>query len=504
MAGNAIPQQGTAMKVARKLTAALVLGLIVIMSAYAWVQMRNEVTIMEADLGKNAKFGRGAARLIEELWGILGEERTRALLRDADEAGPSELRMRVVWLTDEELAALDLTDDQWREMFDPDHNVIVVRPEKDGRFERYTYVTLSLPGERPAALEIAEQLTAQHAYINMNRASIVIASLMVVLVGGLTSMLLGYWLVGVPMQQVRDHARAVASGDLDARLALRRHDEMGDLAGELNGMSRQLAEARERLAAETEARIATLEQLRHTDRLTTVGRLAAGIAHELGTPLNVVAGRASKIVSLGGPAAEYGSIIAEQAARMTAIIRQLLDFSRRQGPRLGMANLRALAARTLDMLGALAQKQGVALELHGGDDLPMARVDQSQMQQALANVILNGIQAMPSGGILRIDVDRARGCPPDVPNATPEDYLCITVADEGPGIAPDVLPHVFEPFFTTKDVGEGTGLGLPVAHGILQEHGGWITVESEVGRGTRFSLYVRPAEGFSARIEAAS
>jgi len=492
------------MKVARKLTAALVLGLIVIMSAYAWVQMRNEVTILQADLGKNAKFGRGAARLIEELWGILGEERTRALIRDADQAGPSELRMRIVWLTDEELATLGLTDDQWQAMFDPKHNVVVVRPQEGHRFERYTYVTLELPGERPAALEIAEQLTAQREYINMNRASIAIATLMIVAVAGLTAMGLGYWLVGVPVRKVRDHARAVAGGNLDARLALEQHDEMGELASELNGMSGQLAEARARLAAETEARIATLEQLRHTDRLTTVGRLAAGIAHELGTPLNVVAGRASKIVSLGGPAAEYASIIAEQAARMTAIIRQLLDFSRRQGPRLGMANLRALAARTLDMLGALAQKQGVTLELRGGEDLPMARVDQSQMQQALANVVLNGIQAMRSGGTLRVDIGRAHGCPPDVPNATPEDYLCVTVADEGPGITPDVLPHVFEPFFTTKDVGEGTGLGLPVAHGILQEHGGWIAVESEVGRGTRFSLYVRPAEGFSTGIEAAS
>ena len=156
------------------------------------------------------------------------------------------------------------------------------------------------------------------------------------------------------------------------------------------------------------------------------------------------------------------------------------------------------------MLGALAQKQGVTLELRGGEDLPMARVDQSQMQQALANVILNGIQAMPRGGTLRVEIGRAHGHPPDVPDATEEDYLRVTVSDEGEGISPDVLPHIFEPFFTTKGVGEGTGLGLPVAHGILQEHGGWIEVESEFGRGTRFSMYVHPAEGFSTRIEAAS
>jgi signal transduction histidine kinase len=492
------------MKLARKLTVALVLPLLLIMSAYAWFQVRSEVTILHADLGKNAKFGRGAAHLVEELWVALGPQRTLQLLHEVDEAGPSELRLRLVWLDELERTQTGLSPRQRAELRDADHNVVVVRPQGPGRYARYTYVTLRLPGDRPAALEFAERLRAEREYIDMNHRSIALATVTIVGIASLIAMGLGYWLVGRPMSRLRDHARAVASGDLDVRLGLAQHDEIGDLADELNSMSHQLAEARARLAAETEARISTLEQLRHTDRLTTVGRLAAGIAHELGTPLNVVAGRANKIVSMGGPAAEYASIIAEQASRMTAIIRQLLDFSRRQGPRLGMANLRALAARTLDMLGALADRQRVVLELRGGEDLPMARVDQSQMQQALANIILNGIQAMPTGGTLRVDIGRAHGHPPDKPDAVAEDYLRVTVVDEGEGIAPDVLPHIFEPFYTTKGVGEGTGLGLPVAHGILQEHGGWIEVESEVGRGTRFSLYVHPAEGFSTRIEAAS
>ena len=492
------------MRLARKLSAALVLGLLLIMSAYAWVQVRNEVKVMEADLGKNAKFGRGAARLVEELWGTLGERRTLELLREADEAGPDETRIRLAWLDDPEIARLDLSEEQRRNLYDPQHNVVVVRPEDEGRFARYTYVTLSLPGERPAALEIAEQLSAERRYVNMNHLSIAIATLLIVGVASVIAMALGYWLVGRPMRELRNHARAVAAGNLDARLTLRQHDEMGELAAELNGMSGQLAEARDRLAAETDARISTLEQLRHTDRLTTVGRLAAGIAHELGTPLNVIAGRAGKIVSFGGPGAEYAAIIAEQAARMTAIIRQLLDFSRRQGPRLAVVNLRALAARTLDMLGTLAQKQRVNVELRGGEDVPLARVDQNQVEQALANVVLNGIQAMPSGGRLAVEIGHAHGHAPDAPDGQVSDYLRITVEDQGEGIAPDVLPHIFEPFFTTKGVGEGTGLGLSVSHGILREHGGWIAVESEVGRGSRFSLYLPAAEGRAATVEAAS
>jgi signal transduction histidine kinase len=157
------------------------------------------------------------------------------------------------------------------------------------------------------------------------------------------------------------------------------------------------------------------------------------------------------------------------------------------------------------MLATLADKKGVTSELVAEDALPLARVDHNQMQQALANIILNGVQAMPSGGRLRVEVGRARRRPPEAPPEGEDgEYLLVAVTDQGEGIAPDVLPHIFEPFFTTKGVGEGTGLGLSVAHGIVQEHGGWIDVESQVGRGTTFSIYLVPAEGRATTVEAAS
>jgi signal transduction histidine kinase len=267
-------------------------------------------------------------------------------------------------------------------------------------------------------------------------------------------------------------------------------------------MSDHLAETRARLSAETEARIATLEQLRHTDRLTTVGRLAAGIAHELGTPLNVIAARAGKIAAAEGgrgPTADYARTIQEQAARMTGVIRQLLDFSRRQGPKLGLCNLRTLAGRTIDLLTPFARKQGVTVELRSSEGAPLTRVDQNQIQQVLANVMLNGIQAMPRGGRLVVSIERAEPPPPGEPGAQ---YLRMSIEDQGEGIATQDLPHIFEPFFTTKDVGEGTGLGLSVAHGIVSDHGGWIDVQSEMGKGTRVVIVLAAAEPGTA--EAAS
>ncbi len=190
---------------------------------------------------------------------------------------------------------------------------------------------------------------------------------------------------------------------------------------------------------------------------------------------------------------------------MTAIIRQLLDFSRRQGPRFGIVNLRALAARTVDMLATMADKRKIAVELVAEDAQPLARVDHNQMQQALANILLNGMQAMPAGGALRVEIARARRQPPDAAAGSEDgEYLRISVEDHGEGNAADVLPHIFEPFFTTKGVGEGTGLGLSVAHGIVREHGGWIDVESRVGQGTTFSIYLLPTEGHATTIEEAS
>jgi len=272
---------------------------------------------------------------------------------------------------------------------------------------------------------------------------------------------------------------------------------MGELAAEINAMCVRIAEANQRAANETAARVAALEQLRHTDRLATVGQLAAGVAHELGTPLNVISARAELLVggrTSPGDAAANGRIILEQADRMTGIVQQLLDFSRRRGPKMGLANLEHVVDRTVDLVSAAAQRAKVGVERIGAGPL-FARVDQSQMQQVVANVLMNGIQAMPNGGRLRVSVVARRARPPGDRNAPEGDYLCVTVDDEGTGIPREELGRVFEPFFTTKRVGEGTGLGLAVAHGIVAEHGGWIEVASEVGKGSRFSIFLpRPAE----------
>ncbi len=234
-----------------------------------------------------------------------------------------------------------------------------------------------------------------------------------------------------------------------------------------------LAKLHARLDREVSARESAVVQLRHADRLNTIGKLASGVAHELGTPLNVVAGRAWMIASkraAGDDACRSADVIARQAERMTTIIKGLLDFARRGGTRKAPVELRRLVRETATLLASLAEKSSVTIDVEDGPP-DVAWVNTSEVQQVLTNLVVNAIQAMPAGGRVHVALE-TRG-----------KVVRIKVRDEGEGIPPDVMPHIFDPFFTTKDVGVGTGLGLSVSYGIVRDHGGWIEAHSKPGEG---------------------
>jgi signal transduction histidine kinase len=306
-------------------------------------------------------------------------------------------------------------------------------------------------------------------------------------------LLVGAWVVGRPISALIDQARRVGGGDLRARSLPRQRDELGDLARELNRMLDRLEAAAGEVDLSTRQRFAALEQLRHADRLTTVGRIASSVAHEMGTPLNVVAGRARLIVEDEREAAEHARIIIDQTQRLTKIIRQLLDSARRRPPQKEQCNLTQLAGDVLPALGTLASKKRLDIRLQSDlADAPIV-ADPTQVQQALTNLVVNAIQASAEGAAVHVTLRAGRGARPAGLAAAPGqeaggEYFEVSVQDHGAGMPPDVLARVFEPFFTTKAVGESTGLGLSVAHDIVGEHGGWITAESEPGRGSRFTL----------------
>ncbi len=224
-----------------------------------------------------------------------------------------------------------------------------------------------------------------------------------------------------------------------------------------------------------------IDQLRHAERLNVIGTLAAGVAHELGTPLNVIAGCAEILAEDSSDLTVHRrtTMILDQVSRVSAIIRHLLDFGHRGGVARGDVELGTLASATVEMLQSTARKRGAQIVLEPGPPVHVSG-NVSELEQVLSNLILNGLQAMERGGTVRVTTR--------VENRADHPEACLVVEDQGHGISAADRPRIFDPFFTTKDVGEGTGLGLAVSYGIVRDHDGSIEVESQPGRGSTFTV----------------
>jgi signal transduction histidine kinase len=484
------------MRLTRKLTVALACAILIVLGVDGAIRVQHKAGLFEVERRRDARvLGRTVAGAAAWIWRTVGEPTARDLVENANDRN-SEATVRWVWL--EAPRGSPRSPDVPREQIGPlaKGNARSIRwHAEDASAEAlYTYYALAipLPGR---AIEIRESLDAERAYVRQTIASGIVTTGALVVVCAAVASTIGALFVGGPVRRLVDQARRVGHGDLSTRITVRQRDEIGQLAGEMNIMCDRLVEARARLEAETRARILALEQLRHADRLTTVGKLAAGLAHEIGTPLNVITGHAQLIADehpADGSAHENAVIIGQQAERVASTIRQLLDFARLRSPQPACHDLVALVRETAAMLGSLAHKSGVTFEIEASEEEVWGRVDRAQLQQVLTNLVVNGMHAMPDGGRLTLRVNRRPVVPPTDHGGPVDEYLCLDVADEGVGVDPDHLARVFEPFFTTKDVGEGTGLGLSVSYGIVREHGGWIGVESAPGQGSCFSIYLPP------------
>jgi signal transduction histidine kinase len=310
--------------------------------------------------------------------------------------------------------------------------------------------------------------------------------------------------IGRPAADLVARFRAVGAGDLSRRAPAGRGDEFGELAREFEGMVTQLEQARLSLVAEQEERRRVEARLRHAERLASVGRLAAGLAHEIGTPLNVIGGRAEALQRrlAGEPAAGRSlGIISAQIDRISRIVRDLLDFARGSPPRLAPTAIPDVVGKVLDLLEQRLESAGVKVAVEWPANLPEIRADAQQLHQVFLNLVSNAIDVMPDGGTLTIHATRAAALPGSDPaelaednGGTPAAFVAVIVADTGPGIPPEHQGRVFDPFFTTKDVGRGTGLGLSVSYGIVRDHGGGIDLHSDPGAGSRFTV-VLPIDG---------
>ncbi len=248
----------------------------------------------------------------------------------------------------------------------------------------------------------------------------------------------------------------------------------------IDAVARQVSLLIERREAE-EDKSNLQNQLRHADRLATIGQLAAGVAHELNEPLGNILGfaqLAQKCPELPRQAEKDIEQIVTASLHAREVIKKLLLTARQMPPRKTQVNLNQVVEDGLYLFEARCAKEGIEVVRSLSPDLPEITADPGQLNQVLVNLVVNSVQAMPEGGRLTVQT-LARG-----------DHVSLIVEDTGVGMSEEVMKQIFIPFFTTKDVDQGTGLGLAVVHGIVTSHGGSIKVESEEDRGTQFEVQI--------------
>jgi signal transduction histidine kinase len=267
---------------------------------------------------------------------------------------------------------------------------------------------------------------------------------------------------------------------LEKRLTLDEGPFLAEERSLIDSVAREVSIFYERARAEEE-RASLQGQLRHADRLATIGQLAAGVAHELNEPLANILGfaqLAKKSPDLPAQVVQDLKNIESASLNAREIIKKLMTFARQFPPQKTLVNLNDVIDDGLYFFEARCVKAGIQLVRRLAADLPKITVDPGQINQVLVNLVVNAIHAMPEGGTLTVETW-----------ATKEDVR-LRVEDTGAGMAEEVSDKIFLPFFTTKDIDEGTGLGLAVVHGIVTSHGGRIVVETKPGKGTHFVIYL--------------
>ena len=272
-----------------------------------------------------------------------------------------------------------------------------------------------------------------------------------------------------PLAQVTERAKAVASGDLKPRQAVASNDEIGELAATFEGMVSAIARANEELLV--------------TERLATIGKMAAHVTHEIRNPLSSIALNVELLEDdLAGASEESRELlraIRREVERLTELSGQYLSFARRGPQRLEVEDLREVVSEAAEFMRRELELQGVTLDVHSTKEPVPATVDEAQIKQALYNLIRNAREAMPSGGHISVSVATGAGGASD-----------IVVEDEGVGLDEATRARLFEPFFTTKS--NGTGLGLAITRQIIEAHGGSIACEPNEPRGTRIRIRLAP------------
>jgi signal transduction histidine kinase len=359
------------------------------------------------------------------------------------------------------------------------------RVESTGRlwWSFYRRVLLTAPvtsdGARVGAVQVAFSLADMTERLIVLRRSV----LMLILVDALVLILFGGFLMSRvvvnPLKRLATVAERIREGDLEQRAPVESDNEIGELATTLNQMLNSLAEKQRSLEVTIDELTRTQRELVISEKLGSVGRLAAGVAHEIGNPLASILGYTEmlkKKLAGDGPLHDMADRAHHETQRIDGIIRSLLQFSRPTDFKMGTIDVGKIIHDSLELVKVQKLFRDIAVDVDVKEALPPVRGNSDQLQQVLINLFMNAADAMPNGGTLSV---RGRGEGTSV---------LISVQDTGTGIAPEELDKVFDPFYTTKSPDKGTGLGLSVSLQIIESFGGAIKVASTPDQGSTFTV----------------
>jgi two-component system NtrC family sensor kinase len=279
-----------------------------------------------------------------------------------------------------------------------------------------------------------------------------------------------------PIKHLVFASRQLAEGDLEHQVKLKSKDEIGELGETFNLMASSLKERDDKLKEHTS------QQIMKSERLATLGQLAAGVAHEINNPLGTISIYAQMILDELGKdndsCRESLEVVMKQTNRAGRIVKDLLEFARQSEPEMRILNINDVLRKAIEITTHSAELQNISLAKYLVGELPDVQGDTDKLQQVFVNIIINAIQAMPEGGELTVGTRLTED----------GEFVEVEISDTGCGIPQEHLSKLFDPFFSTKGTGEGTGLGLSVSLGIIQKHKGTIDVKSKVGVGSTFTI----------------
>jgi signal transduction histidine kinase len=295
--------------------------------------------------------------------------------------------------------------------------------------------------------------------------------------------------VSRPLRFVARHVKAIGQGHFSQRLQLQRHDEIGELADEFDRMCARLDEAQRTLLIETEEKLRLERELRHSEKLAALGQIASRLAHEIGTPLNVIQMRTEQLLKREAQSEkdrQLLNVIVAQIERITSFVRQLLTLARRPEIHPQPVSINDIVRRVWETIADQENPSGITVHVDLTEHLPPVLGDSDQLQQVLLNLTVNAIQAVEGSGQVTLSTRF-------VPDSTGQQgKVEARVTDSGPGIAPEDGARIFDPFFTTRGAVGGTGLGLAISREIVLSHRGDLRVESTPGRGSCFIMSLPP------------